>query len=49
MLRRKELLMIVLAQIAITLVLTSVKPHQDIGAEGGYRHSLLNDTRLYLP
>lgn len=49
MLRRKELLMIVLAQIAITLLLTSVKPHQDIQTHNGYRHSLLNDTRIYLP
>ncbi len=49
MLRRKELLMIVLAQIAITLLLTSVKPHQDIQTQNGYRHSLLNDTRIYLP
>jgi len=48
MLRRKELLMIVLAQVLITLVLTSAKPHYAVNEEI-YRHSLLNDTRIYLP
>lgn len=48
MLRRKELLMIVLAQVLITLVLTSAKPHYAVNGEI-YRHSLLNDTRIYLP
>lgn len=33
MLRRKEMLVIVVAQIAITLVLTSAKPHSGFAAE----------------
>lgn len=46
MLRKKEMMVIVLAQIAITLVLTSAKPHAGFAAEWKNAGYLLLEQRF---